>query len=49
MGAPMRKFLTGARLFDGERMIDGHALLVEKDLIVGVAPLGRASRGVRAS
>jgi N-acetylglucosamine-6-phosphate deacetylase len=34
----MRKFLTGARLFDGERMIEGHALLVEKDLIVGMAP-----------
>jgi N-acetylglucosamine-6-phosphate deacetylase len=41
----MRKFLTGARLFDGERMIDGHALLVEKDLIVGVAPSGERPEG----
>jgi len=32
----MRQFFTGARLFDGERMIEGHALLVENDLIVGL-------------
>src|SRR4051794_22549475 len=35
----MIKMLSGGRLFDGERMIDGHALLVENDLIVGIAPL----------
>ena len=32
----MRKVVSGARLFEGERMIEDHALLVENDLIVGL-------------
>jgi N-acetylglucosamine-6-phosphate deacetylase len=42
----MMKIFTGARLFDGERMIDDHALLVENDLIVGATPLAERPLGL---
>ena len=34
----MTMALTGARLFDGERMRDGHAVVIEGERIAGVVP-----------
>lgn len=42
----MMKVFTGARLFDGERMIDDHALLVEEGLIVGATPMAQRPLGL---
>lgn len=36
---------TGARLFDGERFLDDHALIVDGDAIVGLAPHAERPRG----
>ncbi|WP_257456608.1 N-acetylglucosamine-6-phosphate deacetylase [Archangium lipolyticum] len=34
----MRRVLRGARLFDGERMLDGHAVVVDEGRITAVVP-----------
>jgi N-acetylglucosamine-6-phosphate deacetylase len=41
----MRKILYGARLFDGERMLDDHALVIEGDRIVALTPLSERPHG----
>jgi N-acetylglucosamine-6-phosphate deacetylase len=41
----MMKVFWGARLFDGERMIDDHALLVEDGAVVAVVPVGQRPLG----
>ena len=38
----MRELLTGARLFTGEMMLDGHALLIEGGTILDLIPGGTA-------
>ena len=38
----MRELLTGARLFTGEMMLDGHALLIEDGTILDLIPGGTA-------
>ncbi len=37
--------LVGARIFDGERFLDDHAVIVEGARIAGVAPYGNRPRG----
>jgi N-acetylglucosamine-6-phosphate deacetylase len=37
--------LVGARIFDGERFLDDHVVVVEGARIAGVAPYGNRSRG----
>jgi N-acetylglucosamine-6-phosphate deacetylase len=41
----MMKVFWGARLFDGERMIDDHALLVEDGVVVAVVPVAQRPLG----
>jgi N-acetylglucosamine-6-phosphate deacetylase len=41
----MLKVLSGARLFDGERMIEGHALVVDGGAIVSLTPLAQCPPG----
>lgn len=38
----MRQLLAGARVFTGDEIVDGHAVLVEGDRIAAVVPLGDA-------
>jgi N-acetylglucosamine-6-phosphate deacetylase len=38
----MRQLLTGARLFTGDRIVAGHAVLIEGDRIAAVLPVGAA-------
>ena len=40
----MRQLLTGARLFTGETILDGHALLVEGGKILDLLPRARRPR-----
>ena len=37
--------LVGARIFDGERFLDHHAVVVDGARIAGVAPYGDRPRG----
>jgi N-acetylglucosamine-6-phosphate deacetylase len=41
----MKKVFWGARLFDGERMIDDHALIVEDGIISAIAPAANRPAG----
>jgi N-acetylglucosamine-6-phosphate deacetylase len=40
----MRFAITGARVFDGAHMLDGHTVLVEEGRIAGVVPAEAADR-----
>ena len=39
--------LVGARIFDGERFLDDHAVIVDGARIAGVASYGNRPRGGR--
>lgn len=41
--------LTGATLFDGHRMLQGHALLVENGLVAAIVPEDEAPQGLRVT
>ncbi|MBC9247971.1 N-acetylglucosamine-6-phosphate deacetylase [Paracoccus sp. 11-3] len=41
----MRQILTSARIFDGQRLLNGHALVVNGGLIEAIAPLPDAPSG----
>ncbi len=43
----MKRVLRGARLFDGERMLDGHAVVVEGGRITAVVPASSVPAGVQ--
>jgi N-acetylglucosamine-6-phosphate deacetylase len=43
----MRRLLTGARLFTGDRIVDGHAVVIEGDRITDVVPAADAPPGAR--
>ncbi|HTE49950.1 MAG TPA: N-acetylglucosamine-6-phosphate deacetylase [Kofleriaceae bacterium] len=43
----MRRLLAGARLFTGDRMLDGHALLTEGERITAVLPVSEAPADVQ--
>lgn len=45
----MRMILSGARVFDGERLLDGRAVVVEDGLVVAVAPVDQAPEGDRVT
>ncbi len=44
----MRRFLSGARLFTGDRMLDEHGIWIDGDRIAGVQPVADAPAGTRA-
>jgi N-acetylglucosamine-6-phosphate deacetylase len=44
----MMKIFWGARLFDGERMIDDHALLVEDGAVAAVVPVAQRPLGAES-
>jgi N-acetylglucosamine-6-phosphate deacetylase len=43
----MRRMLTGARLFDGDRIVDGHAVVIEGERIAAVVPVADAPLDAR--
>lgn len=43
----MRQLLTGARLFTGDRMVDGHAVMTEGGRVTAVLPMSEAPSDVR--
>jgi N-acetylglucosamine-6-phosphate deacetylase len=43
----MKRVLRGARLFDGERMLDGHAVVVEGGRITAVVPASSVPAGAQ--
>lgn len=45
----MRRVLSGARIFDGERFHDGQALVIEDNRIVGLIPASQAPQAERVS
>ncbi len=44
----MQRFLAGARLFTGDRMLDQHGVWIDGDRIAGVLPVAGAPVGTPA-
>jgi N-acetylglucosamine-6-phosphate deacetylase len=44
----MREALVGAKIFDGSRLLDGHALVLEDGRLSGIVPAGQVGRSATA-